>query len=133
VVLRGGSDVLDLDSGSRARARLSNAAAICDALRIARVPGEGPEAALERVLAGERTTLVLDNFEHLDGVEAVIARLLHRLPDLTVVGTSRQPLALQAEQRFPVAPLVEAEAVRLLVVASACGGARRRSRGRGAG
>ena len=89
------------------------APAVCDALRIARVPGETAEDALRRALHGEPTTLVLDNLEHLAGAAAVIGRLLQTTPTLTVVGTSRQPLGLQAEQRFPVAPLAEREAVAL--------------------
>ena len=56
---------------------------------------------------------MLDNLEHLPGVEAVVGRLLEHAPALTVLGTSRQPLGLLAEHRFPVAPLAEPDAVRL--------------------
>ena len=86
------------------------APAIGDALDIARVPGEAAEDALQRALAGERSLLVLDNLEHLPGVEAIVARLLARA---TVLATSRQPLGLQAEHRYPVAPLAERAAIRL--------------------
>ncbi len=89
------------------------APAVSDALRIARVPGERAEDALRRTLHGEPTTLVLDNLEHLPGAAAVIGRLLSNAPTLTVVGTSRHPLGLQAEQRFPVPPLAEQEAIKL--------------------
>ena len=47
----------------------------------------------------------LDNFEHLLGRRAVHRRLLERLSRLTVLATSREPLALQAEERYPVPPL----------------------------
>ena len=53
---------------------------------------------------------MLDNLEHLPGVEAIVARLLARA---TVLATSRQPLGLQAEHRYPVAPLAERAAIRL--------------------
>ena len=77
------------------------------------MPGERAEDALRRTLHGEPTTLVLDNLEHLPGAAAVIGRLLSNTPTLTVVGTSRHPLGLQAEQRFPVPPLAEQEAIKL--------------------
>jgi DNA-binding SARP family transcriptional activator len=75
------------------------ARAICDALDVTRVPGEEAEAALHRELATDDTPIVLDNLEHLPGVEAVIGRLLEHAPALTVLGTSRGPLGLQAEHR----------------------------------
>ena len=89
------------------------ARAICDALDVTRVPGEPAEAALHRELADHDTPVILDNLEHLPGVEAIVGRLLDHAPAVTVLGTSRGPLGLQAEHRFPVAPLAEADAVRL--------------------
>ena len=52
------------------------ASAICDSLAVARVRGEPAEEALSRVLAEERSTLILDNLEHLPGVEALVGRVL---------------------------------------------------------
>src|SRR5262249_29216393 len=50
--------------------------------------------------------LVLDNFEHLvaDG-GGLVRELLERIPSLTCLVTSRQPLGLAGEQEFAVAPL----------------------------
>jgi predicted ATPase/class 3 adenylate cyclase len=81
------------------------AGAVCDALDVARVPGETPETALIRMLERERTLLVLDNLEHLVGVAPLLARLLEAAPALTILGTSRQALGLRAERVFPVGPL----------------------------
>ena len=90
------------------------APAICDALDVTRVPGEpAPGRAARARSPASAHTVVLDNLEHLPGAEAVVASLLHARAGLTVLGTSRQPLGLQAEHRFPVAPLAEAAAVRL--------------------
>ena len=76
-------------------------------------PASEAEAALHRALADEHAPIVLDNLEHLPGVEAVVGRLLEHAPAVTVLGTSRGPLGLHAEHRYPVAPLAEAAAVRL--------------------
>jgi predicted ATPase len=57
-------------------------------------------------LAGDPATLVLDNCEHvLAGTRTAIAELLRSCPDLTVLTTSRQPLAIAGERVLPVAPL----------------------------
>jgi predicted ATPase len=89
------------------------ARAICDALDVTRVPGEPAEAALHRELSDDHAAIVLDNLEHLPGVAAIIGRLLEHAPAVTILGTSRGPLGLQAEHRFPVAPLAEPDAVQL--------------------
>jgi predicted ATPase/DNA-binding SARP family transcriptional activator len=89
------------------------APAMCEALGVARVPGEPAEDALHRALAREQAVIVLDNLEHLPHVEGVVRGLLSQAPAITVLGTSRQPLRLHAEHRFPVAPLESPAAVRL--------------------
>jgi predicted ATPase len=47
----------------------------------------------------------VDNVEHLLAAAPLFADLLRACPTLTVLATSREPLNLQAEERFPVAPL----------------------------
>ncbi|MDA0162379.1 winged helix-turn-helix domain-containing protein [Solirubrobacter ginsenosidimutans] len=89
------------------------APAIADALDIARVPGEPAEEALHRALAASETRVVLDNLEHLPDAAPVIAGLLERAPRLTILATSRQPLGLSAEHRFPVGALELPAAIRL--------------------
>lgn len=88
----------------------------------------GGSSLADRVLAALRTKralLVLDNFEHVLDGGAFVARLLATCPDVTVLATSREPLALQGEQELPVPPLAtpgrsdanaaESEAVQLFV------------------
>jgi len=82
----------------------------------------------ERVVAmlrAKRALLVLDNFEHVLDAASFVARLLTTCPDVTVLATSRAPLAIQGEQELPVPPLTtpalldadaaESEAVQLFV------------------
>jgi len=63
----------------------------------------------------KRLLLVLDNFEHLLDAADPVARLLAECPRLTVLATSREPLRLQAEHEYLLAPLPPDEAVRLFV------------------
>src|SRR4051794_5249381 len=89
------------------------ARAICDALKARIGPGESAEDALYRALAGEASVLVLDNLEHLPGAAAFVSRLLECLNSISFLVTSRQPLGVYAEHRFPVAPLEDPDAARL--------------------
>jgi predicted ATPase/DNA-binding SARP family transcriptional activator len=82
---------------------------ICDALAIARVPGETDAAALDRALGRSAGLLVLDNLEHLPGAATVLAGLLDRHGDLTILATSRRPVDIHAERQFPVTPLAVGE------------------------
>ncbi|SEG97622.1 Predicted ATPase [Saccharopolyspora kobensis] len=71
---------------------------------------EGPKThALSRVgelLAAEPTLLVLDNCEHVIGAVAEFAQeVLGRSPQLRVLATSREPLAVAGERLLPVGPL----------------------------
>ena len=86
---------------------------ICDALAVARAPGETDAAALDRELAREPLLLVVDNLEHLPDAAPLLAALLERHPALRLVGTSRQPVGIRAERLYPVAPLPARPAVEL--------------------
>ncbi|MGC4954970.1 BTAD domain-containing putative transcriptional regulator [Actinomadura citrea] len=73
------------------------------------MPGEQPPDAVERLvtaLEGRRVLLVLDNCEH---VVAAVAELTHRLlsacPELRVLATSREALAITGEALRPLPPL----------------------------
>jgi predicted ATPase len=69
-------------------------------------PGPGAEDALATVLHARHQLLVLDNYEHLlDPAPTWLGELVARCPRLTVLVTSRVPLHLIAEHRYPVAPL----------------------------
>ena len=56
-------------------------------------------------LSGRRALLVLDNMEHVLASAPFVARLLAACPSVSVLATSRAPLAVQGEQTFPVPPL----------------------------
>ena len=73
---------------------------------------EGPAASFTRAitewLRPRTVLLVLDNCEHLlDACADLVAALLPACPHLTVVATSRAPLAVTGEQVYPV-PLLPA-------------------------
>ena len=76
-------------------------AAIVSALGIIVLAGESAEQAVERFLAAKQLLLVADNFEHVLAAAPFIGGLLGACPALTVLATSREPLALQAEERYP--------------------------------
>jgi predicted ATPase/DNA-binding SARP family transcriptional activator len=79
--------------------------AVAHALGVTPLQGETPKEALERFLAAKRGLLVLDNFEHLLPAAPLVGGLLTACAELVVVATSREPLHLQAEQRYAVEPL----------------------------
>jgi predicted ATPase/DNA-binding SARP family transcriptional activator len=79
--------------------------AIAQGLGVTPIQGETPQQALERFLAAKRGLLVLDNFEHLLPAAPQVAGLLSACAGLVVLATSREPLHLQAEQRYAVEPL----------------------------
>ncbi|MFN8594454.1 MAG: tetratricopeptide repeat protein [Thermomicrobiales bacterium] len=61
--------------------------------------------ALTDHLAAREMVLVLDNLEQLPGAGATIAALVAAAPRLTVLATSRSPLAIAGEHLFPVPAL----------------------------
>jgi predicted ATPase/DNA-binding XRE family transcriptional regulator len=66
-------------------------------------------------LGNRRALLVLDTFEGVIGAAPFVAELLVAAPSLTALVTSRSPLHLAAECRFPLAPLGRKAATELLV------------------
>lgn len=56
-------------------------------------------------LASRRTLLVLDNLEQVIDCGPELASLLRAAPGLTILATSRTPLAISGEHRWPVRPL----------------------------
>ncbi|MVU81434.1 hypothetical protein GPX89_29855 [Nocardia sp. ET3-3] len=57
------------------------------------------------VVGHKELLLILDNCEHVLDTAGLVAELLHRCPNLTVLATSREPLGIHGETLFPVAPL----------------------------
>src|SRR5262249_26471747 len=65
------------------------------------------------LLERQPSLLILDNFEQLlsdpslsNGAAETVRSLLARVPNLTILVTSRQVLGLEGEHEFPVPPLV---------------------------
>ncbi|KOG48690.1 ATP-binding protein, partial [Streptomyces decoyicus] len=87
-----------------------------DGLRAAADPTAlDPLGRLAEHCAGRRMLLVLDNCEHVIGAAAELAeRLLADCPGVTVLATSREPLAVPGEVLRPVEPLPDPVALRLL-------------------
>ncbi|WP_280257339.1 ATP-binding protein [Nocardia wallacei] len=80
----------------------------------------GPESVTEDLIRSAirvdtaRKVLVLDNCEHvLAAVGRIVADLLRRTPDLTILATSREPLGWVDEHIVPVPPLAAAHSVAL--------------------
>jgi predicted ATPase/DNA-binding SARP family transcriptional activator len=68
---------------------------------------------LPMYLRGRSLLLVLDNFEHVMEAARAVAELLSGSPGCGVIVTSRERLAVAAEQEYPVAPLTPGAAVEL--------------------
>lgn len=70
----------------------------------AEIGADALEALVERL--GGLRLLVLDNCEHLvDDVASLVALLLRRCPDLRILATSREPLAVDGELAWRIPPL----------------------------
>ena len=77
-----------------------------DTLAIPQDPTKPPQDVLVEFLGSRHALLVLDNCEHLvTSVADLVTRLLRSAPDLRILATSRQPLSIDGEQVYPVAPL----------------------------
>ena len=83
--------------------------AVADALGLSIAGGTAthrPTEVLIGHLVGRRLMLVLDNCEHvIDPVASLTETLLTRCPDVAVVTTSREVLAVPGEVQLPVPPL----------------------------
>jgi non-specific serine/threonine protein kinase len=74
------------------------APAVRAALGLRQTPGYSVEDSLLNFLRSRRLLLVLDNCEHLlVGVASLVSRLVGDCPQLRVLATSREPLALAGE------------------------------------
>ncbi|MGV9253409.1 ATP-binding protein [Streptomyces sp. NPDC003697] len=89
--------------------------AMAEALGLTDHTARPPRVALLDRLAGRRLLLVLDGFEHLvEACAGLVTELLRRAPGLTVLAVGRRPLGVPGERLFPLGPLPEDDAVRLL-------------------
>jgi predicted ATPase/class 3 adenylate cyclase len=84
--------------------------AIGAALGVRDEPGRSIEESVAEHLRERELLLVLDNFEQLvDGAATTVEALLRAAPAAKALVTSRIPLRLLGEQRFPVPPLAVAD------------------------
>lgn len=102
-----------VDSSGEAAVALVELAAVNDMAEVPEVlraalrlePRGDPVAALVEALAGQPVLLVLDNLEQIPASGTPIRALLHQLPALRVLATSRGPLRIRGELQVPVPPL----------------------------
>jgi predicted ATPase/transcriptional regulator with XRE-family HTH domain len=80
-------------------------AAIARAVHLRESPGRSARELLLAWLRGRRMLLVLDSCEHVLGAAPFLSELLESCARLALLVTSRAPLRLRGELRFPVTPL----------------------------
>jgi len=71
----------------------------------------GADEDLIEHVAGKRLLLLLDNFEQVIESAPTISSLLAGTPNAKVLVTSREPLRIASEHRYPVEPLPDDDAV----------------------
>lgn len=103
-------------------APVSEDGAVADAAAIALgvVPGSGRGTGtvqrLGEFLARRQALLLLDNCEHIvGGVASVVDSLLSHCPDLHILATSRESIAVAGESLWPLQPLTIDEATTLFL------------------
>ena len=101
-----------------ALAPLADAGAVPGAA--AQALGLRPDDDLHAYLASRRLLLLLDNAEHLAGVEQIVAEML--VGQVVVLATSRSPLHLSAELELAVEPLADEAAAELFSLRAAAVG-----------
>ena len=80
--------------------------AVLNALELPHSANAPPLEQVVEALAARPALLLLDNFEQIDSDGPdIVWTLLERLPAVTCLVTSRQPLALDGEVEYPVHPL----------------------------
>jgi len=75
----------------------------------------GADDELIAHVAGKRLLVLLDNFEQVVEAAPVVSSLLAGTPNAKVLITSREPLHLDSERRYPVEPLPEHDAAILFL------------------
>jgi len=82
------------------------AVAVAAALGVREQPAVSAAVAVERVLARRQLLVVLDNCEHVIGAAAELcAGLLQACDDVRILATSREPLRIEGEAVYRLAPL----------------------------
>ena len=78
---------------------------VAAALGVDLLAGERAEDALAEVMADRDELVIADNLEHLPGAGAFMDQLIAAVPRLRLLATSRTPLGIGAEHRYPLKPL----------------------------
>jgi predicted ATPase/DNA-binding XRE family transcriptional regulator len=79
--------------------------AIARALGVRERAGQPLVETLASALASVRVVIVLDNCEHVLAAASDVAAVLARCPRVAILATSREPLRVRGERRFPLQPL----------------------------
>lgn len=85
-------------------------AAIAAAIGASEVAYASSAVAVAAHLSERQALLILDNLEQIPDVAPALSSLLRAAPRLTILATSRRPLALTGEQEIPVRPLSTGDA-----------------------
>jgi predicted ATPase len=75
----------------------------------------GADDGLIEYISNKRLLVLLDNFEQVIEAASSVAALLAATPNAKVLVTSREPLQVESERRYPVEPLPDRDAVTLFV------------------
>jgi predicted ATPase len=75
----------------------------------------GADDALTAHVDKKRLLLLLDNFEQIVEAAPTVSSLLAETPNAKVMVTSREPLHVDSEQRYPVEPLATSDATTLFI------------------
>jgi predicted ATPase/DNA-binding winged helix-turn-helix (wHTH) protein len=90
--------------------------AIARALNIEVRTGEDSLTSIVERLRARRCLILLDNCEHLiEAVVGLVEAVLERAPDVKLLATSQDPLAVSAEQVYRLRPLAGSDAAALFV------------------
>ncbi|ORV84172.1 BTAD domain-containing putative transcriptional regulator [Mycolicibacterium iranicum] len=125
-----GKTRLALEVAERARGHFADGASVCELAPVAdgatlgqtvaavlglqERPGLGVESTVIEHLREHHVLLVIDNCEHiLDSAAGFVDRVTRNCPRVTVLATSREPLAIAGERVMPVPPLPDHEATTL--------------------
>jgi predicted ATPase/DNA-binding SARP family transcriptional activator len=79
--------------------------AIAQSLRLVETQGRPVADSVKAFFRHRGALLILDNFEQILSAAPQVGELLGAASDLTIVITSRSPLQISGEQRFPLPPL----------------------------
>ncbi|MFB9268594.1 hypothetical protein ACFFWD_36670 [Bradyrhizobium erythrophlei] len=94
--------------------------AVAGLLGLTQRPGRSIEQSVTDALRGRHVLLLFDNCEHLiEAIASLVRQVMANCPHVTLLATSREALALDSEQAWPVSPLdvegTASAAVRLFV------------------